>query len=122
MLRVRLVKRDDFNDLAGRVTALYVYWPARFCHPEHKTTGAVFIIADIKPNLNIGSIFATPPDHDRPNAPCSNFYSPPSKRYLPPTKSYQLRAISYTVSIKVASTRLNMTAPRATTTSMKAKL
>lgn len=26
---------------------MYVYWPARFCHPEHKTTGAVFILGII---------------------------------------------------------------------------
>jgi hypothetical protein len=42
-----LVKRDDFDDLAGRVTTLYVDWPARFCHPEHKTTGAMFILGII---------------------------------------------------------------------------
>jgi hypothetical protein len=53
-----LVKRDDFDDFAGRVTALYVYWPARFCHSEHKTTGAVFIIGIIFNHFAVRESFA----------------------------------------------------------------
>jgi len=53
-----LVKRDDFDDFARRVTALYVYGPARFCHPERKTTLAVFIIWIIFNNFAVRNRFA----------------------------------------------------------------